>query len=178
MVGQIWYWCEEIGGNMMSRARAGRGDGMKFLLQHADTKSEDCVLWPYSKTGLGYGSITFEGRTQAANRVMLILTCGLPEGRFVAAHTCRNKSCINPNHLRWASNSENQSDRVKDGTSNRGSACGSNKLSEDQVLEIIRLHRSGISRRALAQQFDVTVWTVHAIFQGKSWTWLTREVAA
>lgn len=50
----------------------------------------------------------------------------------------------------------------------------SSKLNEHDVLDILGfLRRGAFSRRDLALQYDVTLHTIHAIAQGKTWKHLT-----
>jgi hypothetical protein len=55
-----------------------------------------------------------------AHRYVLTLTAGPPPfPRAVAAHAplvCHNPACVNPRHLRWASQAENAADMKIDGT--------------------------------------------------------------
>lgn len=158
---------------MTKQRRASPGVAFEFLKSLVGHQSDGCILWPFATMTNGYGSVQYEGRTHAANRVMLILERGVPASRRVAAHKCRNRNCVNPRHLRWATTSSNQKDRVRDGTSNRGAACGSSVLTDREVLEIVEKCGNGKSRQMVADEYSVTVWAVHDIMQGRSWSWLT-----
>lgn len=74
----------------------------------------ECWQWekPHS-TGYGYFNLmTSEGRKIfRAHRVSYILHVGpIPTGMQVD-HTCYNKACVNPSHLRLTSHKENQENR-------------------------------------------------------------------
>lgn len=47
------------------------------------------------------------------------------------------------------------------------------KLSEKQVLEIVDLINQGVSQKALAEQFEISLSHVSAIKNGREWAWLT-----
>jgi hypothetical protein len=92
---------------------------------------------------------------------------------MIAAHepeTCHNPSCINPRHLRWATDQENAADRIIDGTENRGSRQHQAKLTEEQALRIFNDRRP---RNTIAAEFGVSRRCVGAIKTGLSWAWLT-----
>jgi hypothetical protein len=97
---------------------------------------------------------------------------GEPTDGADAAHSCGNRGCVNPRHLRWASRSENQMDRVVHGTSNRGERCASAKLGEAEAREIKALLRSGATVSGTARAFGVHANTVRDIKYSRTWAWL------
>lgn len=135
---------------------------------------EDCLIWPLTRTPGGYGQLRVRGWAQGAHREVCERAHGpAPTPDHQAAHSCGqgHEGCVNPLHLRWATHSENQMDRAEHGTSNRGEDNHFDKLSEDQVREIRRLH-GHVSQQALAARFGVSRSNVQAIQYRKSWAWL------
>lgn len=67
-----------------------------------------CRVWQGSRFGGGYGQINAgPGRTKYAHRVAWEVARGpIPDG-LVLDHLCRNRACINPDHLRPITNREN-----------------------------------------------------------------------
>jgi hypothetical protein len=70
-------------------------------------KVGDCHMWQGPLDKDGYGMITFRRAPRRAHRLAMFLSGRtIPEG-FVVNHTCRNRSCVNPQHLNAISASEN-----------------------------------------------------------------------
>lgn len=149
---------------------AERGNPLKFLKSNIGTEKHDCIDWPYGLNGQGYGAVVFNKNRMSASRAMCIMAHGEPhKDRFEAAHSCGNRICVNPNHLRWASAYENSMDRVQHGTANRGERHGRAKLIEKDVLEI---RQSELSQYKLAEIYGVDQGTISHIKSRKSWSWL------
>jgi hypothetical protein len=67
----------------------------------------DCWQWTGSDNGKGYGVIQFDGRLQRVHRLSWEYLVGpIPDG-LVLDHLCRNKRCVNPDHLEPVTNREN-----------------------------------------------------------------------
>ena len=71
-------------------------------------KTESCWLWTGNKTPLGYGQL---GRNHTGSnyvhRLSYEMTFGdIPEG-LVIDHLCRNRNCVNPDHLEVVTQREN-----------------------------------------------------------------------
>lgn len=69
---------------------------------------DDCWLWQAYLSPDGYGGFRDEhGQTRAHRYCYLTLVGPLEPGEEVD-HRCRNKSCVNPRHLRPASSKQNK----------------------------------------------------------------------
>lgn len=152
--------------------RVANGLGLKFLEANVGHIGKvDCIIWPYSICAFGYGTVSFRGRTRFASRAMCMLAHGDPPfANADAAHSCGNRACVNPNHLRWASRYENVQDAWEHGTAVNGERVGTSKLTEEQALAI---YRSEKSVRELADEYDMSLKGIRKIKSGGSWAWLT-----
>lgn len=75
-------------------------------------KSESCWEWLANKTHDGYGSFSYQGGMVRAHRLSFEWSSGpIPEGMQVD-HTCWNPPCVNPAHLRLATNKANSQNRA------------------------------------------------------------------
>lgn len=107
----------------MAKARRPIKDRLLDLID----KDRDCWVWTGSKTPLGYGQMIVGSmtdgtrRNEMAHRVAYETFTGknIPIGMTID-HLCRNKSCINPDHLEVVSYSVNQ---VRAQAANRKTHC-------------------------------------------------------
>ena len=66
-----------------------------------------CWEWTASRTNGGYGAVRMPGLANVAHRALYILLVGgVPEGLHLD-HLCRNKLCVNPDHLEPVTQQEN-----------------------------------------------------------------------
>jgi HNH endonuclease len=152
--------------------RTPNGEPARFLTEVAyPYAGDECLRWPYGHNGDGYGQITHGGKHTYVHRKVCEEVHGpAPSDEHETAHSCGNGhlGCITPNHLRWATMSENHADRVIHGTSNRGERCGAAKLTEPEVRTILAMKGSALQRE-IAERFNVTPSNIGVIHRRKSW---------
>ncbi|MGB3415740.1 MAG: HNH endonuclease signature motif containing protein [Mesorhizobium sp.] len=90
-----------------------------------------CWLWTMADSGRGrgggYGRIKLNGRTCAAHIVSYTNEHGYVPGNKQIDHLCRNRRCINPDHLEMISHGLNQKRRAMAATrANESEACNAN----------------------------------------------------
>lgn len=74
------------------------------VIQRGD---HECWGWSGNTDRLGYSKITNNSGTTYAHRIVFEIVNGpIPPG-YEIDHICRNRSCVNPKHLRLATHSEN-----------------------------------------------------------------------
>lgn len=145
---------------------APRGAALAFLRDHVGFAGRECVQWPFrAQYRQKYGSVWFEGRLTGAHRLMCRFAHGEPPSGYEAAHSCHNRLCVNPNHLRWATRAENLAER----RTLKGEANASAKLSHSDVLKIREMVGLGMSHSSIANEFGVSRRNVTHIANGTTW---------
>lgn len=144
-----------------------KGEAKRFLEEIViPYQGDDCLKWPYSTRGNGYGQTGPRTKRLLVHRVVCEAVYGPPPTpEHQAAHSCGKgrQGCVNPKHLRWATREENERDKIEHGTVMRGEKNGFSKLTEDQIHQILSLKGSQ-SQRKIASQFDISqchVWRIH-----------------
>ncbi|RQZ08894.1 HNH endonuclease [Burkholderia stagnalis] len=99
------------------------------------------------------------------------VACELAHGQsgMLALHTCNNRACCNPSHIRWGTAKQNTADMLEAGTMAKGSDHPAHKLNEAVVAEIREMARAGTATRALARQFSISQTQARRIVSGVSW---------
>lgn len=89
-----------------------------------------------------------------------------PLGDLFAIHTCDNKMCINPDHLRPGTSKDNAQDMASKNRHMFGEINGNSKLTEAQAKEIY--HMIGVHKE-IGELFGVDRSTVSLIKRRKLW---------
>jgi hypothetical protein len=140
-----------------------------------------CWLWTGSKFRTGYGRATQMCKPVSAHRLSYIINVGpIPSGRLIL-HSCDNRACVNPSHLRIGTHADNVADMVARGRNKLCGKCdsgfgrpgesnGQSKLTKEAVAEI----RSTTGQtKSLARKYGVHTGTIQAARSGKWWKSLT-----
>lgn len=159
------------------------------LLSHSNVEN-DCLVWTASRTPTGYGRTSLKGRTMMVHRLsyMIFHNEGSPledtdagGTRLVVAHTCGNRACFSPDHLKHVTIMENNfDDRISQGTFVRGTSSPSSKIDESMARKI---HESCLSdkdkrfsvQKERAERLGVSIHTVRAIDSGRTWVHVTGK---
>lgn len=155
-----------------SSLRAPAGEPLRWLIANVSHIGEDCLPWPFACDDTGYGVVMVPEKTGAHREMCRRAHGEPPTPEHEAAHSCCNPPCVNQDHLRWATPTENSNDRLQHGTMIRGADSHNAKLTEDDVRRIRSL-RGKLPQQEIAEMFGVHQATVSHIQIGTSWGWLT-----
>lgn len=158
-------------------------------------KTDGCWLWTAAKFRFGHGAFQLNGQACKAHRIAYELTYGpIPAGMLVC-HQCDNPSCVRPDHLWLGTIKDNNNDRHTKGRTHPGRNTRSGyklppgahagernshaKLTEQQVTEIRQRYTSEVvAAQQLADEYNVSVYTIHKVTGGETWTFDTPYTGA
>lgn len=131
----------------------------------------------------GYGkfSIFIDGKQKFLFAHRLAFRCingPIPPGHVIR-HMCHNPACCNPSHLAEGTHLENMRDMWTAGRGNplRGERAAKAVLTEADVVEIVRLRRTGeLGQKATALRFGVHESTIKRIMDGSNWQHVTEAL--
>jgi hypothetical protein len=129
-----------------------------------------CWNWKLSLTSNGYGKVKFRGRTYRANRLAYEAFNGALPNHLDALHSCDNKPCCNPAHLRAGTHQDNMDEMKARGLVKpaRGTAHGLTTLDEGDVRCLRVLVAFG-TVNGVASRFGVSARTVRRVRDRESW---------
>ncbi len=135
--------------------------------------STDCILTLYPLTSDGYGQMWVNGKRVKHHRVAYCLANGLLlsdiAGKSVL-HSCDNRACVNPAHLRLGNAWENAQDMTNrgraDGFNRKGAAHPMSKLS---IADIVAIRTARATQKQLALQYGISQSQISRIQRGENW---------
>jgi len=145
---------------------------------HGD--SDECLLWPFSKTKEGYGKVGVGSDVLLVTRFAYETFVG-PVGDKWVLHRCDNPACYSPRHMFLGTHEDNMADMTKKGRQAKtGKAHGEthpwSKLTQEQVDEIRRVYdrtKYHTGATDLARRFGVHPSTIRSIAAGRTWKEIT-----
>ncbi len=136
-----------------------------------------CWIWMGALQGNRYGQIRYFGDLIYAHRASYLSFVGqIPHGLSVC-HKCDVECCINPTHLFLGTHKENMLDMAVKGRCNPIRIKGENHqsaiLTEQDVIDVMRLSAEGMSCAKIASAKGVSKGCISNIVTGRNWAHLT-----
>jgi NUMOD4 motif len=136
------------------------------------------ILKPQRNTK-GYQAVTLSknGHTKTFaihTLVMAAFEGPCPPGQQVR-HGPRGQGDNWYDNLSYGTPPQNQADRVRDGTTNRGERSANAKLTEAIVAECRRRYAAGETQSALAREFGVSSGAMSMAIRGKRWAYAASQ---
>ncbi len=126
-------------------------------------RPDECWKWTGAISPNGYGKKQVGGRTLLAHRWLWEQLFGPIPASLVVAHSCGNRSCVSPHHLRLCT----QAEGIRAGTGTT--------LTAGDAEDIRRLYDGGLMAPLLADRFGVAESTIKSIVQRRSWRRLRNQ---
>lgn len=128
----------------------------------------DCIDYKGHVGNAGYG-LDYDPETQMtvlAHRKAYKDFYGVLDKKLVVMHKCNNKKCINPEHLKQGTQSENVKQSYREGLQ----VNPHRKLTKEQVLEILS---DTDSQRKIASKYNVSQTVIKNVKLKRSYCDLT-----
>jgi len=146
------------------------------LAKNARQMPNGCIEWTgyvhkqgYGRTSLGKGRDIFVHRLSyaVANELDPFTLDGM------VLHSCDNRLCFNPAHLRLGTHADNTKDMLLRNRSAKGVKQRNAKLDENKVTDILQDSRS---LSAIAREYGISPTTVLHVKQRKIWKHVPSDV--
>lgn len=140
-----------------------------WLAAHVDHQGDECLSWPFYLDRQGYPKVWIDKKLKGVLVVMCRLAHGKPPtAKHRPARTCGGvgSSCVNPQHIRWRTESEIQSAANDRHRANGTYRPGRWKLTRAQVDRIREL-KGKKHRDVVATMFGIDRENVRRIWLGR-----------
>lgn len=137
-----------------------------------EPQDQDCISWPYTRNARGAAQIRIDGKCQLVTRILCLRLNGPPPSeKHQAAHSCGkgHEGCVNPRHLSWKTQKENELDKIVHGTWRTGDKMHWAKLTSEKAREIRFLAASGMRRADIARRYGITRSSVGSVVTRRTW---------
>lgn len=152
--------------------KRGRGKHLRFIKKTLAESTDKCVLWPFYVMKEGYGQAATYRGVCLAHRLMCMFAHGHPpDSTSQAVHRCGVKACVNPRHLRWGTQKDNEDDKHGHGT--WFTRISNGKLTEEQVRDIRHRYAAGEKPVHIASATGVPRSTVAKVARRHTWKHIT-----
>jgi hypothetical protein len=138
-----------------------KGEPRKFIPGHAKrgTYEMDPATGCWDWRGVrDYGRVIVDGRSMLAHRWVYEIHRGTIPAALSLDHLCRNRGCVNPDHLDPVTHAEN---------CRRGNQA---KLTAEDAALIRASVAAGVPRRTLAMRYGVSKSAIQRVVVGDTWT--------
>jgi hypothetical protein len=140
-----------------------------------EKKSEnECWTWLGSKTPKGYGSIIKDDGSKkkiGAHRASYIINKGeIPDGLYIL-HSCDNTSCVNPNHLRAGTQSENIKEAFDKDRKTQPILFGEENPKSKLTIEQVKFIKANpqLGHKHIADMFGLSPNCIRGVRIGRTW---------
>jgi hypothetical protein len=138
----------------------------------------DCWEWTHQTNEKGYGIVRIWERPIKVHRLFFEIFYEHPPDNLMVLHTCDNRKCCNPEHLKLGTAEDNTKDMLSKGREARGkerypdrdgTSNPAAKLNWDKVYEIREKSKAGRSGHSLAKEYGVSNCAIYRIIKNKGW---------
>lgn len=129
--------------------------------------TESCWLWIGKTHKSGYGYLHYDKKFYYAHKFSKEYSLGRTiNSGFECCHTCFNKLCVNPDHIREDTRKNNIIDNVLSGNHNTV------KLNASDIISIRNMASLGKSDKEISELFNVCRRNINEIRRYKSWKYV------
>ena len=139
----------------------------RFWRHVTKLNDDECWEWQLGLSVTGYGKMKIRPKTMATHRFSFVIhNLYSPE---MVLHSCDNRKCVNPKHLRAGNHIENMADMTARNRQATGMRHGFTKITDEQVLELRSMYAAGVKMKAIAIHFGINKGSVANIACGRCW---------
>lgn len=150
---------------------------LTFWGKVAPADENGCERWTgYINPQTGYGQHSIRKASRPAwggQRTVTapVVACTLAHGQrpegMVVLHSCDNRWCCNPHHLRWGTQTENNREAWGRGRQADGERHHAARITDAQVAEVVGRAKAGERVLALASEYGIDPSNLYSWMRGE-----------
>jgi len=147
----------------------------RFLEKFEKGGDDECWNWTAVQNGAGYGMIWSPeaGRKVLAHRYSYEAFVGPIRADDLILHSCDNRLCVNPAHLRVGDHKQNVADMDQRGrrvtNTPRGEKNWNTNMTTRRVIAIRGAYVAGVPIKKICTRYCITEAAMHDYVSGRSW---------
>lgn len=132
-------------------------------------KTDSCWNWIGAIDKYGYGKIKIAKNHRSHRYSYELHNNKKLNSSIHILHSCDNRKCVNPDHLKEGTHKDNIMDMVNKNRHLKGSQIGTSKLHETDVVEIKKMILWNMPIISIANKYNVCESTIGHIKYGRYW---------
>ena len=150
-------------------------DRKQWFLSRLDCDAPNgCWTWTRCVDSRGYGHVVVSGKAWRAHRYAYTLFVGpIPQGvghhGTVVMHTCDNRKCCNPAHLKLGDHQTNMADMKAKARRKEIGAGASNGRAKLSIKQVNAIRSDTRGKRTIAPEYGISPAQVQRIRRGQQW---------
>lgn len=125
-----------------------------------------CWQWTAASRGNGYGALKIDGKVHDAHRVSYLIHKGAIADDLLVMHSCDNRGCVNPAHLKAGTYSDNHNDAIAKGRLTPYKKTRTEPLTEAELASLRKDYVGGVSKKVLASKYKVAQTSLTRLLKG------------
>ena len=152
--------------------KIGSGKGLSFIeALFSLPPTNECIVWPFYIMPNGYPQVaTHEGMELAHRHVCKRKHGPPPPDKPQTRHLCGKNACVNPQHVFWGTQTDNETDKYLHGTWHDRI---SNSKITPEIVRSIRKDAVNMSHQELSEKYQTPKSTIKKVVNRHTWKHVT-----
>jgi hypothetical protein len=129
-------------------------------------QNHGCWIWTGPKTSRGYGTFCLDGIKHSAHRAAFTIYNGAIPEDYIIHHSCENKACVNPGHLKCITVGAHVRETAKAGKF-RGELNRNARHDNRTIASLKCCAAAGFKAEQLSEIFEIPIGYVKDVIAGR-----------